>query len=138
MTIVAAVGADSRPDRVVSVGSELADVLDQDLIVLHVVSRDEFERRAEDREYFVDEAATDAARTAGWVVNGTLEDDEGVTLEGRVGEPSETICRVADEYDAKYVVVGGRKRTPVGKAVFGSVTQSVLLHTDRPVVTVID
>lgn len=138
MTIVAAVDGDNRQDSVVTVGRELADAFDEELVVLHVMSEGEFERRREGREYFVDQAADDAARTAGWVVDGTLEDGDGITLEGRVGEPSDEICKVADGTDARYLVVGGRKRTPVGKAVFGSVTQSVLLNTDRPVVTVID
>jgi nucleotide-binding universal stress UspA family protein len=40
------------------------------------------------------------------------------------------------EVDADLVVVGARKRTPVGKAVFGSVTQSVVLDSPVPVTVV--
>ena len=138
MTIVAAVDADDRPDRVVTVGKEMADAFGDDLVVLHVVTEAEFERRRADREYFVDQAAQDAARSAGWVVSGTLDDGEDVQTEGRVGEPADEIRRFAEENDARFVVIGGRKRTPVGKAVFGSVTQSILLNADAPVVTVMD
>ena len=138
MTIVAAVDADDRPDRVVTVGKEIADAFEDDLVVLHVVTEAEFERRRADREYFVDQAAQDAARSAGWVVSGTLDDDEDVRTEGRVGEPADEIREFAEENDARFVVIGGRKRTPVGKAVFGSVTQSILLNADAPVVTVMD
>ena len=55
---------------------------------------------------------------------------------GRVGDPTEEVLAVAAELDARYVVVGGRRRSPVGKALFGSTTQEVLLESDRPVVTV--
>lgn len=49
------------------------------------------------------------------------------------GEPAERIIAVADEIDADIIAMGGRKRRPSGKVLFGSVLQSVLLSTDRPV-----
>jgi nucleotide-binding universal stress UspA family protein len=54
-------------------------------------------------------------------------------LEGTSGEPSEAIIRMAGRYDADRIVLAGRKRTPTGKVLFGSVTQAVILNTDRPV-----
>ncbi|MBV0900270.1 universal stress protein [Haloarcula salina] len=56
-----------------------------------------------------------------------------VVLEESSGEPADAILRLADEQDAEMIVVAGRKRTPTGKVLFGSVTQSVILGTDRPV-----
>ncbi|SDR35576.1 universal stress protein [Natronobacterium texcoconense] len=50
-----------------------------------------------------------------------------------VGDPADSILQIAEETDADTIVLGARDRTPVGKAVFGSVTQSVILETDRPV-----
>jgi hypothetical protein len=44
--------------------------------------------------------------------------------------------RVADSRDAQYIILGSRKQSPVGKALFGSVAQVVLLNTDRAVVIV--
>ncbi|SDR03440.1 universal stress protein [Natronobacterium texcoconense] len=49
------------------------------------------------------------------------------------GDAAADILDVAEEYDVDSIVLGGRKRSPVGKAMFGSVTQSVILNTDRPV-----
>lgn len=138
MAIVAAVDGDGRPDRVVTVGLDLAERFGEELVVLHVMPNGEYDRRRAEREYFVDQAAEDATKTARWVVNGTVDDDDPVVLEGRMGEPVDEILAEADKRDARFVVLGGRKRTPVGKAVFGSVAQSVLLRSDRPVVTVID
>lgn len=55
----------------------------------------------------------------------------------RHGDPAEEILTEAKELDADVIVIGGRKRTPVGKAVFGSVSQSVLLEADRAVLSVL-
>lgn len=52
------------------------------------------------------------------------------------GEPTEVIIEVADELDADAIALSGRKRSPTGKALFGSVTQSVLLSANRPVLVV--
>lgn len=49
-------------------------------------------------------------------------------------ETVDNILRYAEEHDAASIVMGGRKRSPAGKALFGSVTQSVILNADRPVV----
>jgi nucleotide-binding universal stress UspA family protein len=46
---------------------------------------------------------------------------------------SNEIRKVAEEVDADQIVMGGRKRSPTGKLIFGSVTQSVLTNTDLPV-----
>ncbi|OYR69650.1 universal stress protein UspA, partial [Halorubrum sp. E3] len=42
----------------------------------------------------------------------------------------------AEEQDARYVVIGGRQRSPTGKALFGSVTQDVMFESPAPVVNV--
>lgn len=65
----------------------------------------------------------------------TLE-DEGidVTVRGAGGPPTDGIIELADEIDADKIVMGGRNRSPAGKVLFGSVTQSILLNADLPVV----
>jgi nucleotide-binding universal stress UspA family protein len=61
--------------------------------------------------------------------------DHGIEVrtERRVGDPAETILAVAEEMGADMIVLGGRKRSPLGSLLFGSVTQSVMLDADRPV-----
>ncbi|ERH13972.1 MAG: universal stress protein UspA related nucleotide-binding protein [halophilic archaeon J07HB67] len=56
-----------------------------------------------------------------------------VQAEGYGGDPANAILTVADNHDADQIVVAGRKRSPTGKALFGSTTQDVVLGTDRPV-----
>lgn len=54
------------------------------------------------------------------------------------GDPAEEILAAAEEIGANAIAVVGRKRSPVGKAVFGSVTQEVILTADRPVLTAVE
>lgn len=162
MAILAAVDGERENDRVVSVGADLAAAADDELHVLHVMSQTQFDeiQASTDQgsigfvvgeanitsvdtgddaeEYYLDDATDDAAAIAEHVVDGTLESAENVTASGRVGDPAEEILEEARRIDARYVVIGGRKRSPVGKAVFGSITQSVLLDADQPVMTVFE
>ena len=57
-----------------------------------------------------------------------------VELVERSGDPADVILAAADEHDVDSIVLGGRKRSPAGKALFGSVTQSVILNSDVPTV----
>jgi len=49
------------------------------------------------------------------------------------GDPADQLLDIARTEDANLIVVAGRKRSPTGKALFGSVTQSVILNAERPV-----
>jgi nucleotide-binding universal stress UspA family protein len=49
------------------------------------------------------------------------------------GDPATKILDQATEVDADLIVLAGRKHSPAGKALFGSVTQDVVLGTDRSV-----
>lgn len=51
----------------------------------------------------------------------------------RGGDPAEEIVQIAREVGADAIVLGGRKRSPLGSLLFGSVTQAVILDADRPV-----
>ena len=57
-----------------------------------------------------------------------------VTPRSESGSPAATILRVADDVSANMIVLGGRKRSPLGSALFGSVSQQVTLDAKRPVV----
>lgn len=57
-----------------------------------------------------------------------------VTLREDSGDTAEDVIDLADREDVDLIVLGGRKRSPAQKVLFGSIAQSVLLGTDRPVV----
>jgi len=75
----------------------------------------------------VPESATEA-RTA------LADADIPAEVRTATGDPSAMILGVAGDVDADAVCVAGRKRSPIGKAIFGSVTQQVLLDSDRAVI----
>ncbi|MET0764835.1 MAG: universal stress protein [Blastococcus sp.] len=52
------------------------------------------------------------------------------------GEIADEVLRVAQEADASVIVIGMRKRSPVGKLLMGSSAQRILLDADRPVLAV--
>lgn len=46
------------------------------------------------------------------------------------------VLSFADEVDAQVLVIGARRRSPVGKFLLGSVTQTIILEADMPVIVV--
>lgn len=72
------------------------------------------------------------------IAGGVVEQAEAKGIEAvsavGSGDPADTILEYVDDNDIDMVVIGARKRSPTGKLLFGSVTQSVILHTDIPVV----
>lgn len=59
-------------------------------------------------------------------------DDAGinVSLDETSGDPAEAILTYAQDANADLICVAGRSRTPAGKAIFGSVSQSIMLDSD--------
>ncbi len=146
MTILAAVGEEQPSSQTVPVGYDLATTHDETLLVLHVIPEEEFnEHRKAIRgtpgyEHFtISQEEQSGAEFAHQVVEQSLDefDSERIETRGRVGNPAEKILAEAAHTDPSYLVVGATKRSPVGKALFGSTTQRVLLNATCPVVTTV-
>lgn len=139
MTIITAVDQSDWAPSVVDEAQILATQFGEELHVLHVLT--ESEAMDLDRENVRETGKSKgrdglvqvAADVASDAIDTTFNESHAA---GRIGDPPEEIVAYAADHNAEYIVIGGRKRSPVGKAVFGSVTQSVLLNAPCPVLTV--
>ncbi len=147
MVIVAAIDGSDRSPAVIEQANELSQEYGVALHVVHAADpTGDFRRElgdvsadslssGESSEQTLDRVRAKATEIAAAAAAGVdeLESYESV---GLVGDPPTVIKEYAAEHDAEYIVVSGRKRHPLGQALFGSVTQSLLLNADRPVVAV--
>jgi nucleotide-binding universal stress UspA family protein len=119
------VGVDEDEERAVAQGQEILDMpLDRSEVQVTVVHA------------FEDNPEGASVTQVGSVreIRELLEDAGiAVELEAAGADPAAAITNFADREEADLVVVAGRKRTPAGKVLFGSVTQGVILGTRRPV-----
>lgn len=140
-TILLAVGPNDA-DRYERLGEETIDIgaaADAHVVLLHVFTDEEYRESIDALE--IDTTAEEV--TPGDVARrhtttrelGAMLDEAGMKYEvrGGVGEHGPEIVQAAKDVDADLVIVGGRKRSPAGKAVFGSTAQEVMLESPCPV-----
>lgn len=140
MVIVAAIDRTGRAANVVREAAAVAEAFDEPVHAVHVLTRSDFvdlgrTRAVEGDAVSMEEVQRVATEIAAEAVEGVEVSSEAV---GLVGDPDHRIVGYADEHDARYIVVAPRKRSPVGKAVFGSVAQSILLNTSVPVISTVE
>lgn len=139
MVVVAPVDRSEQSQNVLAEAKSLAEAFDEEIHVVHVMSRSKFvelgSRRAEANDPIdmaeVRETASEIAADAAADVDSPHE------VVGLEGEPADEVVSYAADHDARYIVVSGRKRSPAGKALFGSIAQSILLNADCPVVSTV-
>lgn len=139
-TILLAVGPGDS-DRVDALASTLVDIAGPtgaDVVLAHVFTEDEYEASLSNLGVGDREGVTPAevARRHATIrtLAGELDDaDVEYTVEGSIGDHGARIVALAEDTAADLVIVGGRKRSPTGKAVFGSTAQEVMLSAPCPV-----
>lgn len=139
MPIIAAIDINNQKSskRILTTAVDLANAYGTDLHVVTVLTEDDYEERKDNRpNYFRDDAVVEMKDAAQDLAEGIVYQDSTVHVHGAIGAPDVKILSIANRIGADYVVVGGRRRSPVGKALFGSVLQSILLNADMPVITV--
>ncbi|MCD2202436.1 universal stress protein [Halobacterium sp. KA-6] len=142
---IAVVEASDSARALVEEAGELAAGVDAELLLVHVTTDDEYAERREsmmsvpslDVNYTVDEARDGAEKFADDVGRDVLADvDVDYEPVGRLGEKGDEILALAKERDADHIFLAGRKRSPAGKAIFGDVTQRIILEFDGAVTVV--
>lgn len=141
-TVVVPVTHHDRWSRqVASVVAELEDVSDTRAVVAYQFSGD-LESTAEHLDVDKNSADIDelAARKSGVGKVVEMLESHGMTCSVRgveVGEKKgEELLSLMDDEDADRIFMYSRKRSPAGKAVFGSGLQTVLFNSSVPVVVV--
>lgn len=144
MSILAAIDENERSEQTVSIAHDLARTYDEPLVVLHVVPTEDYEAHREAlqaipefREFSIEQEAQSAKQFAERFTRNAVEDLDPQRLDskGRVGNPATEILAEVSAIEPRYLVIGGRRRSPVGKAVFGSTAQKLLLNAECPVVS---
>jgi nucleotide-binding universal stress UspA family protein len=78
----------------------------------------------------------DVATALAEISVGELDWDLALAPGDGVENTAATILELAEKADAELLVIGARRRSPVGKALLGSVAQSLILDADIPVLVV--
>ncbi|QLG49013.1 universal stress protein [Natrinema halophilum] len=140
-TVLLAVGP-TDADRIGQLADAVLEVAmpaDATVVLAHVFTSDEYDEVLDRLEFdrTVDEIEPDAVAARHSTIHDLEDvfDEHGVdySVRGAVGDHGSTIVDLATSTDADRVVVGGRRRSPTGKAVFGSTAQEVLLSAPCPV-----
>jgi len=117
-------GIDESEERAVVQAETVVDLFDTDDLRAHLLH--DFVENPEGASVIQIGAVNRAAEVL---------EDHGVEVEYHEGsgEPADSIIDTAERLDVDAICVAGRKRSRTGKLLFGSVSQGVILGTERPV-----
>jgi nucleotide-binding universal stress UspA family protein len=117
-------GIDESEERAVVQAETAVDLFDTDDLRAHLLH--DFVENPEGASVIQVGAVNRAAE---------LLEEHGVEIEYHEGsgDPADSIIDTAEQLDADAICVAGRKRSRTGKLLFGSVSQGVILGTERAV-----
>ena len=109
-------------------GVREASLRGTDLVVIHVVDTVDADRAEAYRLGISDEIerAVGPEPEVSWTMQ----------LITSASDPAQGILQLVDELAPEVLVIGARRRSPVGKALLGSVAQTVILEAQVPVLVV--
>jgi nucleotide-binding universal stress UspA family protein len=141
IVLVAAGEIDDVADRLAATAADIAGPSDAEVVLAHVLDETEYETACNRLNFARGSEVTPsdiAERNAGVRDLSDALSDSGidVTACGRLTDGAsrgQRLAELADDVDADMVVLGGRGRSPAGKALFGSTAQEVMFESPCPV-----
>lgn len=144
-TVVLAVGGrdEDRVERLVDVATQITSPERSTVVVVHVFDKDSYTETVQSISEQADEYINPDELASRMNVVQELTDrlaERSIDCEVRATKSGkgEGIVDIATEQSADQVIIGGRRRSPTGKAIFGSMVQTVLLNAPCPVTFVRD
>mgnify|MGYP000459971936 CR=1 FL=1 len=129
MTILVALSKSERRTRVMDFAVEEAKLRGKKLVIVHSLYGGDKTSKEEIEE---------GENLLKWAEEKALS--EGIEVETRLlirgKDPGEDILDFMREVKPDLIVVGVKRRSPVGKLIFGSIPQKIILNSDVPVVAV--
>jgi nucleotide-binding universal stress UspA family protein len=145
-TILVIIGKrdNERLDELASITTDIAGPACSSVALAHVFTQEEYKKARENLKFNPDSEVTPdivAMRYLNVQVLTDAMEDAGVTYttHGQVAKEDavvEGIVALTEDVGADLVVIGGRRRSAAGKAVFGSVAHDVLMNAPCPIVFV--
>ncbi|MGW5238357.1 universal stress protein [Monashia sp. NPDC004114] len=133
MSVAVAHQVRSSSDLVLAEGARQARFRETGLVVIHVVDALDSDVAEATRAGISDSVE----RVLGSTGAEPVEVDVRLVAGGHeIGDVSEAILTTVKELRPDLLVIGARRRSPVGKAFLGSVAQNIILDSDVPVLVV--
>jgi nucleotide-binding universal stress UspA family protein len=123
-----------RMRPVVEHASEIADALSATVTLFHVYGSGEFEDKLDARGLESADPSDIALNESIIEMSSEMLRDAGLefTVVAATGKAGEEVSDYIESHGIDHVFLGGRDLSPAGKALLGSVSQSVILRTDVP------
>ena len=142
-TLVVAVGPndDAKTEELTEAVLDVAAPTGANVVFLHVFSEQAYQAGIEEAGFDPDDPPSPDELASRLEAIDSMaaelgEADVPYGIEGRIGDEADAILEAATDVDADVLYVSGRKRSPTGKAVFGSTVHRLLMDSPCPVLFV--
>lgn len=146
--IIAAFDFSSISEAVLEYAGELAEQLQAELVVVHVINKRDIEsieaamrmsekiKKTVHIEEYVDAVKKERETRIGELVENKVSERIAAQVQLRVGVPFQELIRIAAQVHADLIVMGTKGRTSVDEAMYGSTAAKVFQYSPIPVLSI--